>query len=189
VHLGFDVVVVDISPVANEFVSTYTDKLTQEQLGYFLPEYSVERENNGTKFLARDRAESLLRVAREARPGGSLSMITADLLEWDSPEPFDLIYDDRFMMILPQSDWPEMGRRYYRWLSTEGICIVETINLCGLMGDDISATRTPFEDAYTEAGFRNFGFLPSGYFETSEFNQPFVRLRGEKFVCFWYGSG
>jgi hypothetical protein len=189
VHLGFDVVVVDISPVANEFVSTYTDKLTQEQLGYFLPEYSVERENNGTKFLARDRAESLLRVAREARPGGSLSMITADLLEWDSPEPFDLIYDDRFMMILPQSDWPEMGRRYYRWLSTEGICIVETINLGGMMCDDVSATRTPFEDAFTAAGFQDIGFIPSS--SSGEFDDvpPFVPPPGQKLVCFWHGSG
>ncbi len=84
-------------------------------------------------------------------------MITADIMTWEpeaGEEPFDFLFDDRLVMLLPDSDWPEVARRYSRWLQPQGVCLVHTINFGGTMGQDVSATRTPFEDAFNAAGFR-----------------------------------
>jgi hypothetical protein len=54
------------------------------------------------------------------------------------------------MPILDRNDWPEIARRYFRWLQPSGFCIVETINLGGFMGQDISPTRNRFEAAFQD---------------------------------------
>lgn len=170
-HVGLQVTVVDISSVANDSVAKVHP--TPELLSHFLSVYRKQDMYNDPSWEP-DPEASLQRVVRDAVPGGSLTLITADILDWEPEELFDAIYDDRLTMLLPQSDWPKIARKYYRWLNTEGLSIIGTVNLGGTIGQDVSAVRTPFEAAFKKAGFR----------ETHLDKLPRGRL-----VCFWHGSG
>ena len=198
-HLGFQVTVVDISSVANDAVAAVQP--TPELLASFLPEYKQTRDRHMGSVLERDRDASLQRVDREAVPGGSLTLITADIMDWEPKEPLDAIYDDRLTMLLPTSDWPAIARRYYHWLGASGISLLHTINLGGTIGQDVSATRTPFEDAFTAAGFQQQDLkyrktTPAPSKGLRRLFRRFQRPPAEptpqpdgKLVCFWYGSG
>jgi hypothetical protein len=182
VHLGFDVTIVDISPVACETVMKYEQKMKIPQL--LAPFLTVRRKvkekwgGSHVTVMEADEEATLLRVEQEARPDGKLTIETADLLDWEPAEPFDLIYDDRCMQVLGSDDWPEVARRYFRWLQPTGFCILETINLGGTMGEDVSPTRDPFEAAFQDAGFSQFRLYRSC---------PEPPL--ERFVNIIYGSG
>ena len=151
-HLGFEVVVVDISEVANRFVSE--TEATPQLLARFFPEYRKEKDEVMGEISKWDEEASLRRVEREAQAGGNLSVITADIGKWEPDTPVNAIYDDRAMMIMPQSEWPDIAARYSRWLSADGIALVLTLNLGGMMGQDVSGVGSPFEYAFRKAGFQ-----------------------------------
>jgi hypothetical protein len=44
----------------------------------------------------------------------------ANLLEWDPPVPFDVIYDQTCLCAFPPRYWPEYTSRLRRWLQPEG---------------------------------------------------------------------
>lgn len=177
VHVGFHTTVVDISAVANDVVRTAQP--TPELLSFFLREYRKSEEGNG---LVQDKEASLQRVAREAKPGGCLEVVTADIREWQPEMPFDALYDDRLMQLLPWSDWPLMAQRYREWLTPHGLCILHTINLGGNIYQDVSAVRTPFEAAFTDAGFHDLH--PSSDQSSKVTAEPSGRD-----VLFLHGSG
>lgn len=207
VHCGFRVIVVDISAVANESVAAVQP--TPKLLTTFLPVFREVREDKSNVFRM-DREASLQRVHDEALEGGSLTIITADILEWEAPEPVDAIFDDRLAMLLTDDACPILAQKYYHWLSEQGICFLHTINLGGTIGQDVSDRRTPFENAFTTAGFQSFEphylrgkskdipLLPATPNWLQRFLQRFEYKPEEtvvkpapdgKLVCFLHGSG
>jgi hypothetical protein len=173
-HFGFDVMVVDISSVANGYVA------------------------------AQERAEVLASfpaspeiLAQEARTGGHLTLVTADIREWEPDAPIDAIYDDRTLPVLPTGERPEIAARYYRWLSADGVAVCHTSNLGGGMGEpDAGKWIDVYEDAFRKAGFqeeerresqiitRRFLFLKQIKTETTRVVPPHGKV-----VFFVHGSG
>lgn len=169
VHLGFEVTVVEISSFANQCVEAV--RATPQLLANFLPEYKKKR--GGLWVL--DSKRSLERVKREAGSGGSLTLVTADILDWETDLPFDALYDDRLTMVLPRERWGEVAAKYRKLLRPDGLCVVETINLSGWDGD--MSMRTDFEAAFTSAGFQD---------SDAQHQQP---VKDRPTVSFLHGSG
>ena len=131
-HFGFDVIVVDISAVANGYIAS---KETLE---------AIDAYPKNSPF-----------IMEEARAGGSLTLVTADIREWEPDAPIDAIYDDRTLPLLSESEWPEMAAKYHRWLSVDGLTVLRTNNLGGGMANPDSGTVIDlFESTFRKAGFQ-----------------------------------
>ncbi|MCC2669319.1 MAG: ankyrin repeat and box protein 3-like [Armatimonadetes bacterium] len=152
-HVGFEVTVVDLSSVANRSVSQAHP--TPELLAGFLPGYTTRKERGIGTVQVFDPEASLRRVAREAASGGSVTFVTADIMDWETGETFDCIYDDRLAAVLPPESWPALADRYARLLTPDGLCFVETLNLGGgLGGSEAPCLQTALSVAFTSSGFR-----------------------------------
>ena len=150
-HCGFAVTVLDFSTVANAAVSGRQPD--PEVLAPFLPAFVRDRKRN-TGERAYDAERSRDRVQQEGRSGGAVHFITADVLAWEAEPAFDCIYDVRLAQILPRESWPELARRYRAALVSGGLCVVETLNLCGTQPGQ-EAIRE-LEAAFAAAGFQPF---------------------------------
>lgn len=152
---GFQVSALDISPVASAAVATVEPNLMALLTG------APSRKS-----------------APKTRPGGSVAVVTADVLSWEAEARFDVIYDDRLATLLPPEVCPEIARRYHRWLNPGGICVLHTVNFGGTIGQDVAPVRKPFEDAFLSAGFTEC--------ETHPKRMP---SPPQKHVFFLHGSG
>jgi len=191
VYLGFDVTVVDISSVANDSVATA--QLSPRMLADFLFVYKRDPDSSRRNHWVRDDEATAQRVAREVAPGGKLSLVTADIQDWNPSEPFDVIYDDRLAMLLPPEDLPALALDYSHWLDACGICILHTINMN-------TAARLPLESAFMAAGFQKQDFRPkstvppsrsglfSGFRKQPALPTPVARPT-TKDIYFIHGSG
>jgi hypothetical protein len=166
-HAGCDVTVVDVSAVACRFVESL--KLTPDGLGRMYTAYDrVMDPSLGLMVHRPNPAKSLALVRDEHRPGGSVSIIAADLFAFDPEHRFDAIFSRRAYQGLPLDSREELARRFFRWLLPGGFAFVETINL---------REQETFEGPFRAAGFRALeGWLPQND-------------HCERGVLFWHGSG
>lgn len=194
VHAGYEVTVVDISPIAIETVASRPIS-TPEKLKYFFPKSQLNDWERKYPFYEIDLEGTMERIQQEAREGGSLELIVADIREWNPPPnapPFDLIYEDRMSMLLSPEDWPALAQSYSRWLSENGICIIETVNFIDTTetvnsGSSIPPVRNPFEKAFDDAGFQEFR-PPSKYSKESD-SEIDAGIPAGKIIYICHGSG
>jgi hypothetical protein len=166
VHAGCDVTVIDVSPVACRFLASL--EVTSNLLAPMFPVYDTTTTAEGWTRLDHNVEKSCLRVAAEQRPGGSLSVVNADLFAFEPERPFHAIFSRRAYQGFPLDRRKELARRFFRWLQPGGIAFVEMLN--------IHHDRNPFEGPFRSAGFR----------EVRNWSQE---RAGERCVLFWHGSG
>jgi hypothetical protein len=170
-HAGCDVTVVDVSTVACRFVESL--EVTTDLLARMFPVYEetdllCRVRNSEIRKCELNIEKSSLRVGKEQRPGGSLSIVTADLFTFEPEQPFHAIFSRRAYQGLPPDRREELARRFFRWLRPGGLAFVETLNLRGAF--------KPFEEPFRAAGFR-----AARQWSTA-------RSRDRR-VLFWHGSG
>ena len=166
-HAGCDVTVVDVSAIACRFLQSL--HVTPELLGRMFTVYEEIMDPDLHMRVHRPSPEKSLKlVDAEYRPGGCVSIITADLFNYEPSQPFDAIFSRRAYQGLPLDRREELARRFYRWLRPGGIALVEMIN--------IRVERESFEGPFRAAGFR----------EVDDWCQ---HDRGDRDVVFWHGSG
>ncbi len=165
-HAGCDVTVVEVSGVACRFLGSL--QVTPDLLRHMFTVYDKVLDPDLRMRVSRPSPEkSLELVDAEYRPGGCVSIIAADLFNYEPSQPFDAIFSRRAYQGLPLDRREELARRFYRWLRPGGFAFVEMINI---------HERESFEGPFRAAGFR-------------EVDRWCQRDRGERDVLFWHRSG
>jgi hypothetical protein len=127
-HCGFEVIAVDVSASANRFVRE--TPVTPELLARFLPGFVPDRSGlggrSGPTVRTYDLEASLRRVVREHRPGGSLTVLTADIFGYRPEQPFQLVVSQNSIQGFPEQDQIRLAERFFDWLDPGGFCLVET---------------------------------------------------------------
>jgi hypothetical protein len=166
-HAGCDVTVVEVSAVACRVLHalkgspgllgrmfTAYDRVMDPALGIVVQKPSPEK--------------SLELLEEEHRPGGCLSIITADLFTYEPTQPFDAIFSRRAYQGFSLDRREGLARRFFRWLAPGGFAFVEMLNI---------SDREPFEGPFRAAGFREVqDWAPRGSGD-------------ERSVFFFHGSG
>lgn len=203
VHCGFDVTALDISSVASEFV--HNTRPTPEELSRFFTEHIYEYDPKWKVQIGRPDAElTRARMQREYRPGGKLTVVTADMFRYEPEERFDAIISNRSFQGFAESEWYELTRRFHTWLNPGGICYLELHNILD------SSWRARMEQAFTDLGFFVYQKRTrEWYLQCMQQKWPWSRIQeeyeqrseaegceerqrldaGEKMVIFYYGSG
>jgi hypothetical protein len=138
-HLGFQVVVVDISSTACEFVRQAQP--TPELLAQFF----AEEEETRTYPRKINMEQSLARVARVHIPGGSVLVLQEDIFQHQPEKPYHAISSIRALQGFRPEQQLCLARLFFDWLLPGGRCIVETMNMV--------AHRHSIEARFLEAGF------------------------------------
>lgn len=198
-HCGFEVVALDISGVASEFVRTTS--LSPDRLASYFPGYVYEKRwgievRHKDQHLCRESAEQAY------RPGGSVTVVAEDLLSHAPALAYDVVYSNNVVHNHSLDVQSILARNFYHWLRPGGIALIEVRNV-------------PNQEQILEL-FRNVGFFEylkssSDWFVTEARKRPanikdvmeqfqelslqegvvdLARLRaGEKMVWFRFGSG
>ncbi|HTE16940.1 MAG TPA: hypothetical protein VK689_00995, partial [Armatimonadota bacterium] len=77
---------------------------------------------------------------------GSLSVVTADLFNWNPDQPVDVICNLKSLQGFPAEDQRTLAARFYDWLTPGGYCLVQTQNVQG-------EARDILEGAFLDVGF------------------------------------
>lgn len=201
-HCGFEVVALDIAPAASQFVESYP--LSPKVLARFLTEYEEQKDEDGMMISQPHLERSLKRVAKEHRPGGSLTVVTEDMFGYAPTQKFDVIFSARAYQGFVREDRQTLAHLFFEWLNPGGICQLELINI---------PDRAEMELPFAEAGFEIQQPLclpePRGWWERlkrrcwgESDTEAYARLdaeravqecalldAGKKLVIFCYGSG
>jgi hypothetical protein len=110
-HAGCDVTVVEVSAVACRFLRSL--QVTPELLARMFIIYDKVDDFEHWHITHRPSPEKSLQfVNDEYRPGGRVSIITADLFECEPEQPFDAIFSRRAYQDLPFDHREELARRF-----------------------------------------------------------------------------
>jgi hypothetical protein len=124
-HMGCDVTVVDVSGVACRFLSAM-----EPNPGLLAPMFPAHDEARLWGWVPRRLSpeKSRARAAAEGRPGGRLSVVNADLFEYEPDQPFHLIASRRSYRGFPPVHRQELARRFHHWLHPGGLAFVQMHN-------------------------------------------------------------
>lgn len=165
-HAGCDVTVVDVSTVACQHLASIERQT--DALAEMFAVFDKTVTSKGATFLTPNKEKSQQNVATEWRPGGSISIVAADLFAYEPKQPFNAIISRKAYQALPMDRREELARRFYRWLQPGGTAFVEMLNIRG--------ERELFEEPFIAAGFQVVKrWTPSH--------------DSERHVLFWHGSG
>jgi SAM-dependent methyltransferase len=128
-HAGCNVTVVDVSAVACRFLRSL--QVTPELLSRMFTVYDDVLDPDWNMRVRRPSPEkSLQLVDAEYRPSGCVSIIAADLFNYEPTQPFDAVFSRRAYQGLPLDRREELARRFYRWLRPGGFAFVEMRLVC-----------------------------------------------------------
>lgn len=145
-HRGCDVTALDVSPAASHFVTTAAP--SRDDLERFFPVFTEGTlDAYGVRVCRPDRERIRERMAREHRPGGRVTVVTADLFTWTPARPFDLILSERAFQGFDAPLRARLARRFHAWLRPGGLCAVQTQNVVWGGGAALREMEQPFRDA------------------------------------------
>jgi len=76
----------------------------------------------GFEVMALDYAEQAVALVtkRLQQQGLSATVLQADVRQWDTPQPFDAIWEQTCLCALYPDDWMAYANRLHRWLAPQG---------------------------------------------------------------------
>jgi hypothetical protein len=164
-HAGCDVTVIEVSKVACRFLASLA--LTPGLLAPMFPVYDKTVTPQGWTQLDLNVEKSCVRLEAEKRPGGTISIVNADLFDYEPEQPFQAIFSRRAYQGLPPDRRQALAGLFHGWLHPGGTAFVEMLNI---------RERKPLENPFRAVGFR-------------EIRKWSLARDGEKQVIFWHGSG
>lgn len=123
-HSGFNVICVDSSSVAIQFLSNYC--VEEKHLSAFFPVYFEQKDERFGIIKCIDIEKSINRVKKEKIPGGHIRFINSNICEFID-DSVDVIISRRFVQTLENPE--KTIHTYFSILRNGGIVFEETLNL------------------------------------------------------------
>jgi hypothetical protein len=144
-HCGFQVVALDLSAVAGDFVRRTQPEADYLSAFFWDPWWGSWLGLPDDRY---NRARARRRMLREHRPGGSVTVLTEDIFTHEPEQPYDAIAASLLVHGFEEPEQTRLAELFFAWLSPGSVCLVESLNLWAQPGQGERMERL-----FAEAGF------------------------------------